>query len=283
MNTLTKIAAGAAVLAALATLVLSTRRVMEDRRIARIERALRENEAEEPFKATFSEALVASLPIPAQRYFLHSIRPGTPLARSVQLRITGRMRPREGADLVDLTAEETLAPPRGFVWTAQLWMGSLPVRVRDHYARDDGAVAVHALGLIPVGRAAGPDVTRSSRGRLAGESIWLPSALLPEAGATWEAIDETHARVTLSIDGEAAPLTFHIDESGRLREITMMRYGNVGVETWQPIPYGFAVTDEQTFDGYTIPSVLRGGWWYGTDRYNPEGASRFRIRGASFH
>ena len=62
----------------------------------------------------------------------------------------------------------------------------------------------------------------------------------------------------------------------------MIRYGDVGVDTWQPIPYGFAVEDEQTFGGYTIPSLLHGGWWYGTDRYDAQGASRFRIHEASF-
>lgn len=277
MRTITKIAVGCTGIVAGAALGLGMRRIRKEHRIAQLERALREEEAE----ATFSEALVEGLPAPARRYFLHAIQPGTPLARSVQLRISGRMRPREGAGLVDLTAQETLAPPRGFVWTARLKMGPVSLRVRDHYAHGEGAVTIHALGLVPVGRSTGPAVTRSSRHRLAGESVWLPPALLPGSGATWEAVDETHARVTLTVDGEPIALTLQVDEAGRLQEVTMARYGDVGVETWQLIPYGFAVEEEQTFDGYTIPSVLRGGWWYGTDRYDAAGASRFRIHEAS--
>lgn len=283
MRTLTKIIIGAAGTATLATVALGIRRVMEDRRMARIERALREKEAGKPVEETFSEAMVDNLPAPARHYLLHAIQPGTPLAQSVRLRISGRMRPREGADLIDFTADETLAPPRGFVWTARLKMGLLPLRVQDHYVHGDGAVAVHGLGIVPIGRDAGPDVTRSSRHRLAGESIWLPSSLLSRAGVRWTAVDENRARVTLTIDGEVIPLTLQIDETGRLREVTMARYGDVGVEAWQPIPYGFAVEDEQTFEGYTIPSALRGGWWYGTDRYDAEEASHFHIQEASFH
>ena len=59
--------------------------------------------------------------------------------------------------------------------------------------------------------------------------------------------------------------------------LTMQRYGNVGVPRWQHIPYGFSMEEEATFGGYTIPSKIRGGWWFGTERYDPEAASTFEI------
>ena len=57
----------------------------------------------------------------------------------------------------------------------------------------------------------------------------------------------------------------------------MLRHGNVGVDSWQPIPYGVEVLADATFGGYTIPTRLRGGWWYGTERYDPAGASLLRV------
>ena len=33
----------------------------------------------------------------------------------------------------------------------------------------------------------------------------------------------------------------------------------------------------RAFDGYTIPTRVRGGWWYGTERYDPAGASLLRV------
>jgi hypothetical protein len=161
-------------------------------------------------------------------------------------------------------------------------MGFLSVRVEDHYAAGKGAVNVWALGVLPVARARGPDVSRSARGRLAIEAIWLPSALLPGHGVSWEGISDDRARVTLTIDGEEIPLTLTVDEAGGLREATMLRHGDLGVDRWQPIPYGVEVEAEATFQGYTIPTRLRGGWWYGTDRYDPAGASVLRVLGASF-
>lgn len=284
MSTWTKIAIGTVGTVALITLVLGIRRTVVDRRIERTEQALHEQALRvDQTGGVFTEDMVDGLPAPAQRYFRHAIQPGTRLAQGVRLDISGRMKPREDAAPITLSAEETLAPPQGFVWTARLRMGFIPLQVRDHYARGNGAVSVHALRLVPISHDENRDVNRSSRDRLAGESIWLPSALLPHAGARWEAVDETHARVEITIDGEAIPLTLHIDEAGHLREVTMMRYGDVGVDTWQPISYGFAVEEERTFEGYTIPSVIQGGWWYGTDRYDPQTASRFHIREASFY
>lgn len=232
--------------------------------------------------AAFDPAMLDGLPGPAQRYFRHAIAEDTPLARTARIDMAGRMKPSPDAGFLDLAAEEVLAPPAGFQWTARFSMGPLPICVRDHYYRNDGAVRVEPLGLVPLQRSSGPEVTRSSRHRLAAEALWIPATLLPGPAVQWEAIDERRARVTMTIDDEAIPLTLTIDDDGRLQQFTMQRYGDVNVPTWQRIPYGFAVEEEATFGGYTIPSRLRGGWWFGTDRYRADQASSFTIRAISY-
>lgn len=59
----------------------------------------------------------------------------------------------------------------------------------------------------------------------------------------------------------------------------MLRHGDVGVDSWQAIPFGVRVEEETTFDGDTLPTRLRGGWWYGTERYVPSEASVFEVVG----
>jgi hypothetical protein len=71
------------------------------------------------------------------------------------------------------------------------------------------------------------------------------------------------------IDGESVDLHLALHPDGGVREISMRRYGNVGTPDWDLIPYGFATESESEFGGYTIPPRVRGGWWYGTDRYDP--------------
>lgn len=236
-----------------------------------------------PSAGIFREELVADLPDPGRRYLLHAIADGTPLPAAVRLATDFRMKLKEGdGQPVDLLGSEILAPPRGLVWTARGRRGALPFVVRDRYAYGQGSVNVYALRFLPIVRARGSDVDRSARGRLAIEAVWLPSALLPGRHVVWEGLSEDRARATLTIDGEAIPLTLVVGQDGALREITMMRHGNVGVASWQPIPYGVESEAEATFGGFTIPIRLRGGWWYGDERYDPASAAEFRVLTASF-
>jgi hypothetical protein len=235
-----------------------------------------------PTRKTFDLAMVADLPAPARRYFRHAIAVGTPLARTVELVQRGSMLPKPGGSRVNLSAREVLTPKRGFVWRARFRMGPIPVRVVDYYLGSTGGVSVELFGAVPLQSESGPTVARSSRGRTLGEALWVPSALLPAAGATWDAMDDHRARVTLTLDGESIPLTLEIGDEGRLRTLTMRRYGNVGVPDWQAIPYGFAVERETTFGGYTIPSRICGGWWFGTSRYDPAAASTFEVLDAHY-
>ena len=89
-------------------------------------------------------------------------------------------------------------------------------------------------------------------------------------------------RARLMIDGESVDLYLALHPDGGVREISMRRYGNVGTPDWDLIPYGFATESESKFGGYTIASRVRGGWWYGTDRYDPRAASFFHIHDARF-
>lgn len=235
-----------------------------------------------PRDLVMSGELVEGLPEPAQRYLQHAIAPGTPIATSATLSMTGRMRPAPGVPFVSLEAHEVLAPPDGFIWRAKLRMNGMPVRVIDSYERGKGAVTVAPLWFVPLQRNSGADITRSTLGRMAGECVWVPSLLLPVMGAEWEAVDDTRAKVTVAVGASRIALHLTILDSGALREITMMRHGNVGVEYFQALPYGFRALREATWGGYTIPSHVEGGWWYGTARYAPDDAASFRVQDARF-
>ena len=160
-------------------------------------------------------------------------------------------------------------------------MNGISVRVRDHYHAGAGGVEVLAAGLVPVplGGAA-DDVARSARGRLVAEAVWCPTALI-HPSVTWEGVDSDRVRFSISVDGEAVPVTLRLGADGALREVALRRWGDVDGE-WRPLPYGFAVEAEGTFDGVTIPTWLTGGWFWGTDRFDPEAGASFTVRRAGF-
>lgn len=83
-----KIFFGIGGLVAIAFIVLIIIRVKNDQEVNRIWRSLETA----PTENRFTEDMVAELPAPVQRYFLHTIQPGTPLASSVQIEMHGSFR-----------------------------------------------------------------------------------------------------------------------------------------------------------------------------------------------
>ena len=121
-------------------------------------------------------------------------------------------------------------------------------------------------------------LTRSAAERAAGESIWVPTALLPGSGTHWSAPDEGQLTVDIAVDGHAVRLHHHIDERGRIRTSTLERWGdpdNCG--TWALHPFGVEVSQHRTFAGVTIPAVGRAGWHFGTDRWESGVFFRYEI------
>lgn len=230
----------------------------------------------------FHPEQVAGLPAPARRYFLRAIAPGTPLAHHVELEMGGSIRLSPDGAWMPMRARQILAPPSGFVWEATVGQGALRFSGADSYADGRGEVRFQAWGLVPFVRAGGPDVARSARGRLAGEAVWNPAALLPQRGVTWEPIDERSARATMTIDGEPLTLTVTVEDDGRLASVSLMRWGDRTDDgTYGLVPFGVNVLGEGRFGGYTIPTRIGGGWWFGTERYFE--LARFEIERASFH
>ncbi len=278
MGTLGKIGKGASVLTLGALGISAVSKIADDRHVDELWRGL---EAVPSPGMTFSEEMVADLPSPARRYFLHAIRPGTPLASRVYMTQSGNLTPAANAPSLSFTARQLLVPYHGFIWKARAQYGPVVLTTTDHYAEGEGRMRILLYGLIPVVNAGGPDLSRSAIGRLAGESVWLPSSLLPQSGAKVEPVDDDHFRATVTIDGEVTSIVMAVDPDGRLIGEEFQRYGNQTEDGhYQYIPFGGPNDEEGTFCGYTIPTLVRAGWWYGTDRYHE--TFRIRVESARF-
>jgi hypothetical protein len=215
----------------------------------------------------FTQEMIAELPEPVQRYFLHAIAPGTPLATSVHLTMRGTMRLAPEQAWMPIQAEEILST-QGFIWKAIARAGLMQMRGADYYTQGNGRTRFSLWGLIPLVNAHNPNVMRSAIGRWIGEYFWLPSALLPQNGVSWKAIDANTIQADLKADGEPIALTFVIDDRGQLLKGFLLRWGDQTEDKhYAKIPFGGEYAAEQTFGGYTIPAQMGAGWWFGTERY----------------
>lgn len=110
--------------------VLAAIKHRDDRYVEGIWRSLEQSGGRgEPF----TEEMISDLPDPARRYFLHAIKPGTPLASKLHWRYSGSMRPGKGMPWMSLRARQILVKERGFVWKARASKGPLVLTASDHY------------------------------------------------------------------------------------------------------------------------------------------------------
>jgi hypothetical protein len=221
----------------------------------------------DPTAARFDpDALGARLPAGAVRYLTHAIRPGAPIPRTAEIAFSGQLRMRPRGPWLPFRARETLMAASGLVFSARARLGFLPVTTLDRYQDGHADSRIRLLGVLPIVRRRGPDADRAMRSRLVVESVWLPSAFLPDTGAVWSE-EDGRLRLTLPVHGETVPASLRIEPSGELRDLRLDRWSDLTDDrAYAWIPFESRVEAERSFGDYTIPSRLRAAWWAGTDR-----------------
>jgi Family of unknown function (DUF6544) len=229
-------------------------------------------------------ALPDDLPPAARRYLQRALPTDAPQLSSIELEMEGEIRLDPTRDWIPFTARQIIAPFRGFVWQAEVTGRGMYISGGDHYDNGKAGLSFWLFNLFPVVNAAGPDISRSAAGRLAAESVWLPTALLPSEHVQWEHIDEHTARAVMDLHGDRLPIELTVDDEGIPQQFVMQRWNTGGRDSepgWQP--FGGKFLTMGTYAGLTIPTRLAVGWWFGTPRFEAEGEFlRVHILKASF-
>ncbi len=216
----------------------------------------------------FHPKLLTALPDPAHRYLEQAIAPGTPLASAVRLWMHGEI--KLGGKWHSFKGEEVICWNRGMIWRATAWMNGLPVLGADRVVDGVGAAKWKILGLFPVMQASGEDTTRSAVGRVQAESVWLPSVLCNPA-ITWTELNASQVQANFTSLGEPAKLTLTVNGQGVPEQFNFSRWGNPDGGESHYVDFGGIAEASKTFDGYTIPTQLRAGWFFGSERFKSEG------------
>jgi hypothetical protein len=251
--------------------------------LAAISFALAQRDAEQAWRTiasrvegpdeVYNPSQVADLPEIAQRYLNHAIAPGTPLRTSVELEMEGTflLGDKESYQTYAMVARQILRPPFEFVWMPRLRSGPMRIAGSDALVGDEAWTRFWLMSLIPVAKArTTPDLLRSAQFRAAMEGVWVPASLLPQNGVAWKQVGPDTARVTVQRTVPPIVLEFTLAPDGALREVEGQRWSNANPDqTFRVQPFGGTIEGEASFEGYTIPAVLKVGNHYGTPDYLP--------------
>jgi len=72
------------------------------------------------------------------------------------------------------------------------------------------------------------------------------------------------------LDGHRAELP-HVDAAGELQRVQLSRCGDPDRAGYRHVRFGAIVEERGAFSGFTIPTQMRVGWHFGTERFESEG------------
>jgi len=199
-----------------------------------------------------TEAMLADLPAPAQRYFRYAGVLGQAVPRLVKITQKGRIRGSATDNWMNFEADEMYSTnPPAFVWRASFPAMLAPVALgRDEYLEGHGSILMKMLALVPLADEHGEELAAAGLMRYLNETMWFPAALLGP-NVQIAAIDDDSFRATLSDRGLSAEAVFVVDGEGRLVNFRASRYDTSMrvMGTWET-----PVTGYRSIDGRNLPS-----------------------------
>lgn len=213
---------------------------------------------------------LGDLPPPVERYFRRVLPEGQPRIRAAVTHQRGTFRSREGGDAgsgwAPFTAvQHFTADPPGFVWDARIQMAPLlAMRVRDGYVAGSATMRGAIGAVIPVVSADdGPELRAGALQRWLAEAVWLPTALLPRAGLSWSAVDDRHARATLTDRTTTVSLDFEFGPEGDIvaaHAPARLRAAPGRPGRYRPSPWGGRYRGFEEWDGVRVPTESEVYW-----------------------
>jgi hypothetical protein len=206
--------------------------------------------------APISEIHMEHLPKPVKRYFEVALgNAGMKQKRLLSMKIEyhGKFRTdlSKPFDSIKGVQHFTANKP-GFVWIGK----TAKFTAVDSYIDGKGRLKVYLFSMIPIAHFKGEKIDQAELLRWLGESVWMPTNLLPGEYISWEAVDDNSAFLKMDYrDMSVKYLVTFTKSQGLIEKIETQRYkddelvkwvGQFGNYTW--------------IDGMIIPTRIMANW-----------------------
>lgn len=211
-------------------------------------------------KTIVTREMISHLPLAVQDWLKQSNVIGKEMIHTVHLKQKGTLRTTTDGKWMPVKAEQYITTGKpGFIWQARIQAFPLiHISGRDKYQHGKGNMLIKLLSLITVADSRGKEIDQGALLRFLGEVVWCPTAALSDY-ISWEEIDSTSARATMSYGGISASGVFTFNEKGQVSGFEANRYydrnGNFTLEKWH-----VEVKNYRTMDGIRIPAGAEVTW-----------------------
>ncbi|MFD1614093.1 DUF6920 family protein [Gelatiniphilus marinus] len=180
---------------------------------------------------------------------------------SLRLKQIGQMRTKPHSKWMPFSAEQyfNLSNP-AFVWVTKVrFLPIINMVGRDKLTNGKGEMLIKLASLIPVvNERDNHKINSGTMQRFLSEMCWFPSAALNHY-ITWEFIDSSSAKATLTIKKHSVSGIFKFNTKGDLLAFETNRYYGGSKDAKQE-KWVVKIIDYKNFDGYRIPYKCKVVW-----------------------
>jgi hypothetical protein len=146
-----------------------------------------------------TDADLARLPAPVQRYLRYVGVVGEPHVRGIRLHFRGRIRSAPGAAWMPFVGEQrSLVAPATRLFFMQATMRGVPLDALHAYDGGAARMRVKLLSLFALVDTGGPEFTRAETVTLLNDLCIMAPAALIDVPIVWKTIDDRHVEATYS-------------------------------------------------------------------------------------
>lgn len=205
----------------------------------------------------FDADQLRGLPEPVALYLSRVLRPGQTPVRLATFEQEGTFQMKSGDDgwRPFKAIHHASANPPGFVWDATIAAApGTGVFVRDSFLDGQGSMRASLLGLVSLAKVEGtPDIAQGALHRYLAEAVWMPTALLPSAGVSWQARDHHSATARLRAGATEVALDFFFGQDGLVERVFARERARDVEGKSIPTPWQGRFSDYQERGGMLIP------------------------------
>ena len=215
-----------------------------------------------------TEADLAHLPPPVQRYLRVTGAVGQPRVSNFHVRMHGRIREGPQRRWMPLRAEQYNAirpAARLFYLTAAMF--AIPVQGYHRYAGASASMRVRAAALMTVAAADGPEMTQGETVTLFNDMCVLAPATLIDPAIEWHALDARTTRARFTNAGYTIGAELSFNDAGELTDFASEdRYqSQPDGKMMRRLRWSTPVERYRSFGAVRLPSAGHGRW------HDPEG------------
>jgi hypothetical protein len=213
--------------------------------------------------APITEADLAPLPDPVQRYLRASGVVGRPRVRNFRVRMHGRIRSGRGARWLPLTAEQhNFVSPAARFFYLNGTMFAIPVQGYHRYLGPSATMRVKLAGLVTLADVAGEAMKQGETVTLFNDMCVMAPATLVDAAIIWEPVDAQTVRATFTNAGQTIRAELSFTEAGELSNFSSADRYKLAADgaTVERVRWSTPLRRYRSFDGVSLASGGEGRW-----------------------